>query len=124
MIGQGYHLTRPHPDPPGRLECLAGKRSLGIVTGLDNSTVQHLKRESVGDEHAATFGPCERRDGKPFGMRLDLEHLAGEQTRRRCHNNLDRCGAGFGRRAPLRPRWRLATSGTLRLLGREACGGM
>ena len=24
----------------------------------------------------------------------------------------------------LRPRWRLATSGTLRLVGREACGGM
>jgi hypothetical protein len=44
-------------------------------------------------------------------------------SRRRCHTNLDRRGAGFGRRADLRPRWRLATSGTLRLLGREACGG-
>src|SRR5580700_1274999 len=42
---------------------------------------------------------------------------------RRCHTNLDRRGAGFGRPADLRPRWRLATSGTLRLLGREACGG-
>jgi hypothetical protein len=41
---------------------------------------------------------------------------------RRCHTNLDRRGARFGRRADLRPRWRLATSGTLRLLGREACG--
>jgi transposase-like protein len=43
---------------------------------------------------------------------------------RRCHTNLDRRCARFGRRADLRPRWRLATSGTLRLVGREACGGM
>jgi hypothetical protein len=43
---------------------------------------------------------------------------------RRCHINVDRRGAGFGRPADLKPRWRLATSGTLRLLGREACGGM
>jgi transposase len=35
-------------------------------------------------------------------------------------------GAARGLEGPLnfRPRWRLATSGTLRLLGREACGGM
>jgi hypothetical protein len=35
-------------------------------------------------------------------------------------------GAARGLEDPLnfRPRWRLATSGTLRLLGREACGGM
>ena len=31
---------------------------------------------------------------------------------------------GVWKAADLRPRWRLATSGTLRLLGREACGGM
>ena len=37
--------------------------------------------------------------------------------------NLDRRGEGFGRPADLRPRWRLATSGTLRLLRREAYGG-
>jgi hypothetical protein len=47
-----------------------------------------------------------------------------EAARRRCHTNLDRRGAGFGMRADLTPWWRLATSGTLRLLGREACGGM
>jgi hypothetical protein len=52
--------------------------------------------------------------------RGDLVRLA---LRRRCHTNLDRRGAGFGRRADLRPLWRLATSGTLRLLGREAYGG-
>ena len=34
---------------------------------------------------------------------------------RRCHTNVDRRGAGFGKRADLRPRWRLATFGTLRL---------
>src|SRR5580704_9520886 len=50
--------------------------------------------------------------------------LVAEGLPRRCHINLDRRGAGFGRPADLRPRWRLATSGTLRLLGREACGGM
>ena len=35
-------------------------------------------------------------------------------------------GTARGLEDPLnfRPRWRLATSGTLRLLGREACGGM
>ena len=35
-------------------------------------------------------------------------------------------GAARGLEGPLnfRPRWRLATSGTLRLVGREACGGM
>src|ERR1700733_5302832 len=42
----------------------------------------------------------------------------------RCHTNLDRRGAAFGRPARLRPRWRLATSGTPRLAGRGACGGM
>ena len=46
-----------------------------------------------------------------------------EHSVRRCHTNLDRRGEGFGRRADLRPLWRLATSGTLRLLGREAYGG-
>jgi integrase len=48
---------------------------------------------------------------------------ARQLNRGRCHANLDRRGAGFKRRADLRPRWRLATSGTLRLLVREACGG-
>jgi putative transposase len=41
-----------------------------------------------------------------------------------CHTNLipvARCLEGPLR---FRPRWRLATSGTLRLSGREACGGM
>ena len=35
-------------------------------------------------------------------------------------------GAARDLEGPLnfRPRWRLATSGTLRLVGREACGGM
>jgi hypothetical protein len=47
-----------------------------------------------------------------------------EQALGRCHINLGRRGAGFVRPADLRPQWRLATSGTLRLLGREACGGM
>ena len=42
---------------------------------------------------------------------------AARLLRGRCHVNLDRRGAGFGRPADLRPRWRLATSGTLRLLG-------
>ena len=42
----------------------------------------------------------------------------------RCHTNLDRRSAGFGTPLNFKPRWRLATSGTLRLLGREACGGM
>jgi hypothetical protein len=32
-----------------------------------------------------------------------------------CHTNLDRRGSRFGRRADLRPRWRLATSGRLHL---------
>jgi ribose/xylose/arabinose/galactoside ABC-type transport system permease subunit len=36
---------------------------------------------------------------------------------------LDSGGTMFGRPARLRPRWRLATSGTLRFLGREAYGG-
>jgi hypothetical protein len=42
---------------------------------------------------------------------------------RRCHTNLDRRGAGFGGRAHLKLQWRLATSGTLRLLRHEVCGG-
>ncbi len=37
----------------------------------------------------------------------DVEDLPG-----RCRTNVDRRGAGFGRRPDLRPRWRLATSGT------------
>ena len=42
-------------------------------------------------------------------------HLALDDLRRRCHTNVDRRGAGFRKRADLRPRWRLATFGTLRL---------
>jgi hypothetical protein len=56
--------------------------------------------------------------------RLMARGAEKESLRRRCHTNLDRRGAGFGMRADLTPWWRLATSGTLRLLGREACGGM
>ena len=44
----------------------------------------------------------------------------------RCETNISRGAVTptwIGRRADLRPRWRLATSRTLRLLGREACGG-
>jgi hypothetical protein len=59
-------------------------------------------------------------------VRIEGFHLrAGAETSPwRCHTNLDRRGAGFGGPLNFRPRWRLATSGTLRLLGREACGGM
>jgi type I site-specific restriction endonuclease len=56
-------------------------------------------------------------------LALILELQTDEYWEGPCHTNLDRRGARFGRRADLRPRWRLATSGTLRLLGREACGG-
>ena len=55
---------------------------------------------------------------------LTLDPRIGDLRGGRCHTNLDRRGAGFGRRAGLTPWWQLATSGTLRLLGREACGGM
>jgi hypothetical protein len=59
----------------------------------------------------------ERRSRQP-------QDLIRTREKGRCHTNLDRRGAGFGRLADLTPWWRLATSGTLRLLGREACGGM
>jgi hypothetical protein len=41
-----------------------------------------------------------------------------------CHRNWIWPREGLKREFYLRPRWRLATSGTLRLLGCEACGGM
>jgi hypothetical protein len=49
---------------------------------------------------------------------------SAEAAQGRCHTNLDRRGAGLEGPLSSRPRWRLATSGALRLVGREACGGM
>jgi hypothetical protein len=76
------------------------------------------------------FLPRQRRhDGYEmhFSVRFthhQCEERRGDCSQRCCHTNLIPAARYLEGPVRLRPRWRLATSGTLRLGGRGACGGM